>query len=196
MNRLLKLFEEPPASAQVYLSTSRKDLLLPTLLSRCSMWPVSPPQRSSIEEWLRNLPEWQKRDSTLQTVAKAEELLRRCSFAPGQIKKTLEEEEKVKEWQRLCQKLISPEDALSALTTAKDIAAAGGDMASLFFEIEYALNLKYRHSQGDIKNIGPRRAWLHHVKLQALRKRIALNQQLLCEQLGMLCGDTSIGEVP
>ena len=43
MNQLLKILEEPPENTLILLSSSRKSALLPTLISRCFLWHVPPP---------------------------------------------------------------------------------------------------------------------------------------------------------
>ena len=43
VNKLLKTLEEPSPSARIFISSSRKKHLLPTLLSRCVQWHLKPP---------------------------------------------------------------------------------------------------------------------------------------------------------
>ncbi len=50
-NALLKTVEEPPPSTTVIFVTSREDLLLPTIRSRCRLLPFSPLDLSAMRSW-------------------------------------------------------------------------------------------------------------------------------------------------
>ena len=50
-NALLKTVEEPPPGTTIILVTSREDLLLPTIRSRCQSLPFSPLDQFSLNQW-------------------------------------------------------------------------------------------------------------------------------------------------
>ena len=52
-NRLLKILEELPKNCFVFMSTSRIEQMLPTILSRSVKWHVTPPSRKESMELLR-----------------------------------------------------------------------------------------------------------------------------------------------
>lgn len=51
-NALLKALEEPPPGAVIILVTSRLDMLLPTILSRCQRVAFTPLNEQAMQEWL------------------------------------------------------------------------------------------------------------------------------------------------
>jgi len=53
-NALLKTLEEPPATSNIFLVTSRPDALLPTIRSRCQMLRFAPVQTDDIQQFLIN----------------------------------------------------------------------------------------------------------------------------------------------
>ncbi|CAH0533037.1 DNA polymerase III subunit delta' [Vibrio stylophorae] len=50
-NALLKTLEEPPANCQFILLAERQNLVLPTILSRCSLWRMTTINESSLMQW-------------------------------------------------------------------------------------------------------------------------------------------------
>ena len=87
MNFLLKTIEEPPPYAQIYLSTSKKQHLLTTLLSRCVQWPIQPPSKDAIMQLLKK-----QQIAALQNLGEAQllDLIRRSGSTPGATLKGLE----------------------------------------------------------------------------------------------------------
>src|SRR5690606_31250577 len=53
-NAFLKTLEEPPPFAVLVLTTRDKELLLPTILSRCQALPLRPVPAERIERFLRD----------------------------------------------------------------------------------------------------------------------------------------------
>jgi len=51
-NALLKTLEEPPENCQFLLYADAVDRLLPTIISRCSKWYLSPPPEKEVLDWL------------------------------------------------------------------------------------------------------------------------------------------------
>jgi DNA polymerase III subunit delta' len=51
-NALLKTLEEPPSGVIFLLVSSRLDRLLPTVVSRCRRWPLTPPAADAASAWL------------------------------------------------------------------------------------------------------------------------------------------------
>ena len=54
-NALLKTLEEPPLGTTVILVTSREDLLLPTIVSRCNDVPFAPLSDDEMRNWVSDL---------------------------------------------------------------------------------------------------------------------------------------------
>lgn len=52
-NALLKILEEPPPGVHLLLVSDAPMRLLPTVRSRCQMYPVAAPVRAQVEDWLR-----------------------------------------------------------------------------------------------------------------------------------------------
>ncbi len=76
-NALLKILEEPPAHTLLILSTTTKETLLPTILSRCQIIQleeeqpmVSEKEKAELQDFLASLPEW----GTGERLKKAESL--------------------------------------------------------------------------------------------------------------------------
>ncbi|CAN7347890.1 DNA polymerase III subunit delta' [Trinickia sp. LjRoot230] len=51
-NALLKTLEEPPAGVVFLLVSARMDRLLPTIISRCRLWPMPTPSAERARAWL------------------------------------------------------------------------------------------------------------------------------------------------
>jgi DNA polymerase-3 subunit delta' len=65
-NSLLKVLEEPPEFATIFLLTDNPTALLPTIRSRCMHLRLAPLPASEIEQYLAQVrPEWKPRDRAL-----------------------------------------------------------------------------------------------------------------------------------
>ncbi len=65
-NALLKILEEPPEFATIFLLTDNPSALLPTIRSRCMHLRLAPIVPSEIEKYLEKLrPEWKPRERSL-----------------------------------------------------------------------------------------------------------------------------------
>lgn len=53
-NKLLKILEEPPQKTVFLLVSEREDLLLPTIISRCQLIQINPPENEEIASFLVN----------------------------------------------------------------------------------------------------------------------------------------------
>ncbi len=71
-NALLKTLEEPGQNSFLVLQTAHDDLLLPTIISRCQRWFVSPQLNAQTQQWLQQQ----------STTAVPAYLLDYCSGAP------------------------------------------------------------------------------------------------------------------
>ncbi|MGM0568967.1 MAG: ATP-binding protein [Elusimicrobiota bacterium] len=76
MNSLLKILEEPPAETYIILITSREDMLLPTIVSRCQRIEFGPLNFKQIKEFAR-----------LKGVEAGEELIEASLGSPGKLLK-------------------------------------------------------------------------------------------------------------
>jgi len=65
-NSLLKVLEEPPEFATIFLLTDNPSALLPTIRSRCMHLRLAPLSPSEVEQYLANVhPEWTPRERAL-----------------------------------------------------------------------------------------------------------------------------------
>src|SRR6516164_1852103 len=65
-NSLLKILEEPPATATIFLLTDNPSALLPTIRSRCMHLRLAPLPAAEVERYLAEVrPEWKARERAL-----------------------------------------------------------------------------------------------------------------------------------
>ncbi len=65
-NSLLKILEEPPATATIFLLTDNPSALLPTIRSRCMHLRLAPLPAAEVEKYLAEVrPEWKARERAL-----------------------------------------------------------------------------------------------------------------------------------
>ena len=65
-NSLLKILEEPPEFATIFLLTDNPTALLPTIRSRCMHLRLAPLSSAEVEQYLAEVrPEWKPRERTL-----------------------------------------------------------------------------------------------------------------------------------
>ncbi len=65
-NALLKILEEPPEFATIFLLTDNPSALLPTIRSRCMHLRLAPVSAQEVEQYLANVrPEWKPRERAL-----------------------------------------------------------------------------------------------------------------------------------
>jgi DNA polymerase III subunit delta' len=119
-NSLLKILEEPPEFATIFLLTDNPSALLPTIRSRCMHLRLSPLSAAEIEEYLAKVrPEWQPRERAL--------VARVCGGGLGRARSF-----------DLAAYLAARQDALTLLGPAlaaasrPDLARAGADHSELF----------------------------------------------------------------
>lgn len=191
LNRLLKVIEEPPKGTLFVFTTAHKGYLLPTILSRVSLFRLMPPAIEESLRWLtKRFPE----------VAKERllELLERHALAPGQVVRYLEHEgEQCQLEEELFKILLEGTwaDKLHGIeSVVKQTKRPAFDLAQRF---EFILNQYYKSklglpssrpvSQGEVD---PRviRQWrflLRRVKTMSGVEKINLNSQLFLESLAI-----------
>jgi DNA polymerase-3 subunit delta' len=114
-NALLKVLEEPPHTSHIVLLTSRPDMLLPTIRSRCQMIRFSPLTAAEIETHLAK-----------NKIATAGEARVRARVAVGSLGRALAQDldgfnEQRKAMLRVLQALAESEDRIQLLRSAEEI---------------------------------------------------------------------------
>ncbi len=184
-NRLLKTLEEPPPRARIFLSTSRADAMLPTVLSRCVRWRLSPPPIAASIAWLTSAYTAAGQEVPALEVMTA--LLKQSGLAPGAA------------WQQaglsstpapqLAAGVVAVLRSASlevALQRAADLSRSSGlSLAELLTAWEMGLNEAYHGGMPapDVALLTRRRAVLRRAKELVHGHRVALNAQLACESL-------------
>ncbi len=80
-NSLLKVLEEPPEFATLFLLTDNASALLPTIRSRCMILRLAPVPADGVERYLAQVrPEWKPRERALVARVCGGGLGRACSF--------------------------------------------------------------------------------------------------------------------
>ncbi len=109
-NSLLKILEEPPEFATIFLLTDNPTALLPTIRSRCMQLRLEPLSSAEVEQYLAEVrPEWKERERTL--------VARVCGGGLGRARSF-----------DLAAYLAARQDALALLAPAM----GGGDHSALF----------------------------------------------------------------
>lgn len=190
-NRLLKTIEEPPPYTQIILTTNKAKLVLPTILSRCVKWKISPPNKLQSVELLKTRF---KGDSAWGHLTDRDftKLLDRNGLAVGKVIKELEQD--FEQRQAICddlERIMSEASPLEVLETAEKYGRQKTYSAADICDLaELTLNRIYRRMvENQNQQIAPivlkqRRAFLSELKLYAGKKKIALNTQLAIERLG------------
>lgn len=191
-NRLLKTLEEPPPRTAILMSTSRMHALLPTVLSRCVRWRLSPPPVDQTRDWL--LKAAQAEGLELASSAAVERALKSAGLAPGKALTLLREEGSDSEelLNRLTETLagpgLSPGQSLAmAETLSKGTGHSIGELTELY---ERSLNATYwgwcdsdSVPSVSVVSVYERRERLRHLKRLGRRERVPLNPQLAMEAL-------------
>ena len=191
-NRLLKTLEEPPLHARFLLTTSRRDSLLPTVLSRSVEWDIRPPEIEKTVRWLS-----QKSDAAVGQ-DEIKDLVMLNGRSPGLSLKYLSDTGPgEKEIDELVYKLLFSSDYFTVLSTAEVLAKEKKLTAwELAGRIEITLNKVYKIWSGlDCDKKGPKvesplrlmrwRELLHNVRSASNAGRTALNTQLFAEAMGL-----------
>ncbi|MEZ4742662.1 MAG: AAA family ATPase [Bdellovibrionota bacterium] len=187
INKLLKLFEEPPEFSRVILTSSRMQALLPTLLSRCSKWMVKPPSIDETVEIIKEICDAETIQK-LNSIA-FEEIIVRCGLSP---KKALSEIQQSIDGNHrsFCHELIAADRVLSSLNIAESMASKRIPLDDLLREFEVSLNHFYKkqllqNSSGLAVSIRSRRDVLRKLKQVAIAQNISLNTQLSLEGIAL-----------
>lgn len=195
-NRLLKTLEEPPPRTAILMSTSRVHGMLPTVLSRCVRWRISPPPIEDSRRWLI----MRAGDEGLTDLSPSaiDDALKYAGLAPGKAWEFLQglENETQDLGQRISATLLegiqgrptSPGEALRmAEVLAKESGLSLGELTELY---ERSLNKTYWQLHGSdgyplphVWSVTERREQLRVLKRLSRRGRVPLNAQLAMEAL-------------
>ena len=199
-NRLLKTLEEPPPRTAILMSTSRVQALLPTVLSRCVRWRLTPPPYEQTKAWL--LSRTHAEGFEHATPIAIERALKNAGLAPGKalsmLRQSLSEDDGKSPLddltERLTQTLAGPPIIPSqALAMAETLSKGSGINLSELTELyERSLNATYwQWCQTEdtrlpsVSVIAKRREELRQIKRLGRRERVPLNAQLAMEALAL-----------
>ena len=175
INRLLKLFEEPPEDTYIFMSTSRMDALLPTLRSRALKILMPPPSKSQVEEWL-------KEDAIEVVSGEFEELFRRSGASPGMMLELIDR----KNDSRLYELIREDNPQVLIPKIEQLVKESGYSAGDVVREMEYSLNRYYRDNLGSnisFRGCVDRRKALKQIRFLAIQKKVALNALSAAESL-------------
>ncbi len=188
-NRLLKVIEEPPPGARLFLSTSRVGAVLPTILSRLVRWHLPPPPLALSLQWLAK--ESAAAGLSPLPAAELEDLLKRSALSPGMAWRELSAaaEQKGGGFSLLPQTATAAEMVEWAETCTRQ---QGRSAAQLIEQWDVSLNQYYRKviASGVAPDSGvvartQRRDLLRRARGLARGARVPLNAQLLAEALAL-----------
>ncbi len=192
-NRLLKTLEEPSPHAFVVLTTARPRRLLPTILSRTVRWRVAPPKLEESLAWLQQQP------GVVRDPDGLKQLLRRCALSPGMAWRRLQSDASLTLDAESFQQLLGANAADAVRLGAQLAKGSGVSAASIAEHYEIVLNEYYRGllTAGRLVpgalnplSLAKRRQLLSAVHRGAGHKKIALNNQMTAESLGLLAPDS------
>ncbi len=167
VNRLLKVLEEPPEDAFVFMSTSRLDALLPTLKSRALKFLIAAPSKGDLRSWI------EEKKIDLKGLD-FDELCLRAGNSPGVILELLERENDKRFTALLHEK--NPQVLVGQIERL--VKECGYNAKDVVTEMEYALNHYYREHLGHslpLQGIMDRRDSLKKLRYFAVQKKISLN---------------------
>jgi len=196
-SRLLKTLEEAPSRARIIVTSSRARGLLPTIRSRLVNWHVPPPGPAEGLAIVR--AEAARRGIELPENV-AERMLRESGFAPGQVlERPLDSLNDQDPREQLFHQLLAGLSIESGIGAAERMARGSGlGPQDILRESEFALNALYRkfvraapgrETSPELRRvlapqvIAGRRASLRQVHDLAVRRRIAVNAQMVAEQI-------------
>jgi DNA polymerase-3 subunit delta' len=178
-NRLLKILEEPPARARILLSTSRAGAMLPTVLSRCVRWPVTPPALLLSRAWLAQRLAAAK--LPVRTDAELDACLRQAGLSPGLAWAMLNTGQG--DGRAEFNGLLSATSAVQVLEWSQQLVRASGlTTAQMLQEWEIAINQSYRQRLGLTQDAGHTEpaARLNPVQLAQRRTLLSQARKLVC----------------
>lgn len=194
-NRLLKTWEEPPDDAIILMSCSRKNALLATLLSRCFVWPIFPPNIEELLEYLERTIFLGMKKQERPEHRELLELIRKMGFAPGKVLNYFAQQTHAtfKEVERFKSQLFSKKTTAERLFLAEEISRKWAwSLEDLLRETEYSLNREYRRvfqsgkdCSESMQVLSERRAFLSQMNNFVLKQKVALNAQLAGERLSL-----------
>ena len=193
-NRLLKILEEPPPRARILLSTSRVGAMLPTVLSRCVRWQVTPPPLVLSRAWLA-----QRMAEAKAPPCSDDELdacLRQAGLSPGLALAMLRSGQVG--GREEFHGLLSATTAVQVLEWSQQLVRGSGlTTAEMLQEWDIAINHSYRQRLGLIQpavgtrpaaslnpvQLAQRRSLLSQARKLVCGAQVPLNAQLLTEAL-------------
>ena len=199
-NALLKTLEEPPAASHIFLITSRPDMLLPTIRSRCQMLRFAPIETKEIENYLSKNKKFAPGDAALLARLSSGRLghaletdLEKFRAARTAMLKILESiliKENRSELLRIAEEMNDAknkdayEDNLEILQTlihdVWTIQNAAGE--KLLVNVDLAGDLKRFAERSDSKQLA---AWLSEIELLREQLNINLNRKIAADALFM-----------
>jgi len=190
-NRLLKTLEEPPKWGRIFMSTSRIEAILPTVLSRCVRWKVKPPAEHVAIEFLRG--SFERAGREVPSEDDLFDLLKRSGLTPGKALHRAGLEQGGGIIEGLNERLATLLHATSAYGAVEAAAAivdgARPDLAELLEELEIELNNQYwqafhKNIKPDVRTLKRRRELLKQIRALAVKNKVALNTQMVFESIG------------
>lgn len=190
-NRLLKTMEEPPEWGRIYMSTSRVDAILATVLSRAVRWKIMPPPQRLSLEFLRG--SFERAGREVPPEDDLFDLLKRSGLAPG---KALQKAGLTPgsggdvDLARHLQELLDAGSPYAAVQAASAVVDAGAPaLAELIEELEIAINNQHWAAvhgarTPDLVRMKRRRQVLREIRTLAVKHKVALNAQMVLEAVG------------
>jgi DNA polymerase III gamma/tau subunit len=180
-NKLLKTLEEPPADAEIWLTTSSAGRLLETVRSRCTRWRLPPPNVSESSAWLQK----KANDASIKvSKEEIEQALQLVGCATGAAWRLIEEQrnslsEKVASW------LIEQRVDYQLEMIQNDTRGAKIAPGEMLTAMEVAMNQLYRSRQVMVGGVAvqERRELLSKVRKLVLKDKVAVNVQLMAEAM-------------
>lgn len=176
-NRLLKIFEEPPASARIILSTARPGALLATIKSRCVRWRIAPPPLTDAIAIVQSVCYERGLEEPPDDAIRA--LLKLAGGAPGLALARIEAGAEPPS-------LTWPRSIGAALDWAQGVR--GVPLTDTLAALEIKLNSVYQQAeqQPQWPLVAKRRALIAAVRKASAHGKVAVSAQLLAEAVGLM----------
>jgi DNA polymerase III delta prime subunit len=192
-NRLLKTLEEPPPRTAILMSTSRLHAMLPTVLSRCIKWRLSPPPVHESQKWLFDRTQEERRDANI-TPEIIVQALKSSGLAPGKAWQSLQSPDlrTLDLIRQMATALARPERSPAEALKQAEMWSKGSNLTlpELTELYERGLNETYwQWSEADgqprplVRSVVERREHLRVLKRLSRKGRVLLHAQLAMEAL-------------
>jgi DNA polymerase III delta prime subunit len=188
VNRLLKIFEEPPKGSIILMSTSSIRSILDTLLSRSIKWFVRPPKMEVFQGIVRD--ECLKSGYNALSNDQFQSLARRSGFSPGKALRILEREQDLE-----YVSLLPILDQKNQISKSLDQISSGVKNhkytpKEAVVEIEEQLNSLYREKLGtseltslNLDKLRMRRRILGKIRRATMSNETAYNVSMIFESV-------------